>query len=180
MTCTLCKRDKPGDRYKKCSDCRATLAARMRTWIAAHPKARAASNVRAKAWIKEHPERTRVFVKKSTDKRKATDPAWWKAKKYREAFTRYGITAEQYESMLSSQGGCCAICKSDDPGGGKSRMAVDHDHVTGVVRQLLCQRCNIAVGMYEGKFGLRYIAYLMRHGSKVGRAARPQVVAQCA
>ena len=47
--------------------------------------------------------------------------------------------------MLERQGGTCAICERT-PGSGR-KFAVDHDHVTGNVRALLCGRCNVAIGM---------------------------------
>lgn len=51
----------------------------------------------------------------------------------------YGLTVEQYDDMLAAQGGVCAIC-SRPPG--KTRLHVDHDHKTGIVRGLLCFSCN--------------------------------------
>ena len=55
----------------------------------------------------------------------------------------YGLTVEQYGTILASQGGVCAICQ----GPGKDRhLAVDHCHQTGVVRGLLCRPCNTAIG----------------------------------
>jgi hypothetical protein len=55
----------------------------------------------------------------------------------------YGITLEQYNQLLASQGFCCAIClkPSDKEGRGYS-LAVDHDHHTGELRGLLCSHCN--------------------------------------
>ena len=50
----------------------------------------------------------------------------------------YGLTAEQYEALLAHQGGVCAICGGER----RYRLNVDHDHVTGRVRGLLCRRCN--------------------------------------
>jgi hypothetical protein len=58
---------------------------------------------------------------------------------------RYGMTVPEYEARLSEQGGRCACCGSEDPGGGSFR--VDHDHATGAVRGLLCNRCNSGIGM---------------------------------
>lgn len=55
----------------------------------------------------------------------------------------YGLTIEQYDALLASQGGLCAICKATP---GNKRLAVDHNHETGVVRGLLCDRCNPMIG----------------------------------
>ena len=51
----------------------------------------------------------------------------------------YGLTLEEYERLLALQGGRCAICECQPR---TRRLAVDHDHVTGEVRGLLCTRCN--------------------------------------
>jgi hypothetical protein len=53
---------------------------------------------------------------------------------------RYGITLEQYELMLASQSGACAICKSF------TELVIDHNHETNEVRGLLCRPCNFAIG----------------------------------
>ena len=58
----------------------------------------------------------------------------------------YGLEPGQYEAMLASQGGRCAICGNRPV---KRRLAVDHDHITNRVRGLLCMRCNRALGMWE-------------------------------
>lgn len=63
----------------------------------------------------------------------------------------YGITEEQYEEMLTEQGGCCALCgKPPKPGGKRNagRLHVDHDHATGRVRRLLCNNCNHGLGTF--------------------------------
>ena len=60
----------------------------------------------------------------------------------------YNISLEQYNDMFISQEGKCAICgrhQSDF----KRRLAVDHDHNTGKVRGLLCQRCNYGIGYFQ-------------------------------
>lgn len=51
----------------------------------------------------------------------------------------YGMTGEQYETLLAFQGGCCYICKNKPK---TKRFAVDHDHATGNVRGILCRSCN--------------------------------------
>ena len=57
----------------------------------------------------------------------------------------YKLTPEQYDKMLASQGGVCAACKRKCAA--KSRLGVDHDHATGIVRGLLCGKCNSALGL---------------------------------
>lgn len=54
---------------------------------------------------------------------------------------RYGITSEQYEELLEKQEGKCAICDRHESEF-KTRLAVDHNHVTGEIRGLLCNYCN--------------------------------------
>ena len=51
----------------------------------------------------------------------------------------YGITVEEYDIILVFQGGVCALCGAPPK---TMRLAVDHDHKTGIVRGLLCGLCN--------------------------------------
>jgi Recombination endonuclease VII len=72
----------------------------------------------------------------------------------------YGISLEEYDAMLDSQGGVCAICKKK-PDEGKA-LFVDHCHVTGRVRGLLCGKCNsvLAFGNDNPDILRAAIAYL--------------------
>jgi hypothetical protein len=60
---------------------------------------------------------------------------------------RHGITEADYDRMLARQGGRCAICGDMAPAG-RRRFSVDHDHRTGRRRGLLCDRCNLGVGLF--------------------------------
>lgn len=53
--------------------------------------------------------------------------------------------------MLASQRGACAICRTEQahPSKPQNRFNVDHDHNTGIVRGLLCNRCNLGIGHFE-------------------------------
>ena len=59
----------------------------------------------------------------------------------------YGITIEEYDVMLAQQDYKCAICNTDKPTGKWKVFAVDHCHVTGEVRGLLCNECNRGMGL---------------------------------
>jgi hypothetical protein len=62
---------------------------------------------------------------------------------------RYGVSKVDYDALLERQGGSCAICHTTDWGNGRSgRPNIDHDHVTGKVRGLLCWNCNVAIGHF--------------------------------
>jgi hypothetical protein len=63
---------------------------------------------------------------------------------------RYGITLEQYNALLAAQGGLCACCHSKDIGRKGSRagltLFVDHAHASGLIRGLVCHKCNVGIG----------------------------------
>ena len=54
-------------------------------------------------------------------------------------YAKYGITVREYNLLLEHNLGRCWICKGKS--GGKN-LAVDHNHRDGLVRGLLCKRCN--------------------------------------
>jgi|ERR1019366_396774 hypothetical protein len=61
---------------------------------------------------------------------------------------KYGITFDDYNAILAAQGGLCAICGTDKPGG-MGAFHVDHDHKTNELRGLLCNNCNIGLGYFH-------------------------------
>jgi len=61
---------------------------------------------------------------------------------------KYGITLDEWNVLLDSQNGTCAICKSKDPKDIRG-WHTDHCHSTGVVRGILCRDCNIGLGHYQ-------------------------------
>lgn len=56
---------------------------------------------------------------------------------------QYGLTESDYQALLESQDGVCAICGIAPT---SKCLAVDHDHSTGTVRGLLCGNCNRGIG----------------------------------
>ena len=78
----------------------------------------------------------------------------------------YGITIEDYDTILESQNGKCAICHG---GTSKRHFAVDHNHRNGNVRGLLCARCNTALARFMDRRVVvgRAYKYLGEDGSKI-------------
>ncbi len=90
----------------------------------------------------------------------------------------FGITREEYLGMLAAQDGLCAICEKPEKAtrsGATIELSVDHDHETGVVRQLLCSACNKAVGYFRDSPELmrRAALYIENHQSIDQRESPP-------
>ena len=58
---------------------------------------------------------------------------------------RYGISAAEVAAMVEAQGGLCAICRE------APAVHVDHDHVFGTVRGVLCFNCNGGLGQFRDR-----------------------------
>lgn len=77
----------------------------------------------------------------------------WKAKnpdkvKSAALMSDYGINLNQYNDMLKAQQDSCAICKQHKDSF-TNALHVDHNHITGKVRGLLCLSCNRALGLLK-------------------------------
>lgn len=81
----------------------------------------------------------------------------------RRRFRTYGITEAQYDAMFERQGYRCGICLTDTPG--RKGWAIDHCHDSGVVRGVLCSKCNSAIGLLQDDPAviMRAALYVERH-----------------
>lgn len=83
---------------------------------------------------------------------------------------QYDLTEAKLATMLASQAGKCAICEVLlIPGNrGTDALHIDHDHKTGVIRELLCHGCNTALGKFKDSEEVlrRAIEYLKKHKQK--------------
>lgn len=116
---------------------------RSRAWYLANKERHAA---KAKLWR----EANRDKVKKYQDEYHAARAASGERQKYDASYRlrKYGLTQEAFDALLLEQAGVCRICHADSPGA-KRGWNVDHDHVTGGVRGILCHRCNAALGLLD-------------------------------
>lgn len=72
-------------------------------------------------------------------KRTRSEGAW--EKRIRET---YDLSAEEYYEVLESQGGRCPLCERAT--GATKRLSIDHDHLDGRLRGVICARDNAILG----------------------------------
>lgn len=100
------------------------------------------SRIARQAWAEENPDKVRGY----------------------ERLRHYDLSPEDYEQMLAFQEGKCAICGATESGHRSPYLLVDHCHVTGNVRGLLCHLCNVGLGGFRDDPALllkatRYLGY---------------------
>ncbi len=131
-TCTKCLSERPlSDFYKKgrgneldsrCKDCSNKQSKKTR-----------ANN---ESYRKKHNSRKR--------------PEYTRKKRIKK---KYGLTLEQVAQLVKEQNNLCAICLKPETAktrSGKPKpLSIDHNHLTGKVRALLCHRCNAAIGLMD-------------------------------
>jgi Recombination endonuclease VII len=94
---------------------------------------------------------------------------------------RYGISRADYAALLARQGGVCAICGKPP----EKTLCVDHCHLTGRIRGLLCRKCNFGLGCYAEDqaamiAALAYLGHGAFDGGGSGSAAQRALLARAA
>ena len=126
-------------------------------------------------WRAANSERVRRAAKKwrKTNRKRvnATTRAWNKANQPRRRVIErrarlksvYGLSLAAYEALLLGQDHRCAACAADLSALPTKQRHVDHDHLTGAVRGILCHSCNTALGLMKDspKRLQQLISYLM-------------------
>lgn len=123
-----------------------------------YAKNRERINARRRAQYNTDPSKFKAsmarYYRNNKESRKAYVKAWYytnPSKAKAQNLRRYGLSVEQFNNLLEQQGYRCAICKQPNgKGTNKSRqLAVDHNHVTGKNRGLLCTNCNTSLGGFK-------------------------------
>jgi hypothetical protein len=124
---------------------------------------------RAKKWREDNPDRAASIKAKCV---KAKPDHYKKRWKNNHLKSQYGLTLEERDALFEEQGRVCAVCGSDEPGS-KHDWHVDHCHVTGAVRGILCHHCNTALGNFKDDPAILLAAvdYLRKHN---GNTESPQ------
>lgn len=119
---------------------------------------------------KQHIIDNRDTVNARVRSRRVNNPIPFLQAKYKCLF---GISYNQFQEMIEKQHNLCAICdrpeSTVDKRTGKIRkLAVDHNHITKKVRELLCGKCNQALGLLNEdlKVIINLIKYIQKHKEK--------------
>jgi hypothetical protein len=111
---------------------------------------------------------TKTYSKFSKDLRNA-DGKQGECKECK-ALHRKRLTQVDYDALLASQNGLCAICGIVPEVLGR-KFAVDHDHndATPTARGLLCSHCNMAIGLFgeNTELMVNAIGYLQSHSVQI-------------
>ena len=128
MRCWSCKTEQPVDNFHKGSD-----------------RCKPCAKIYAAKYRAANREKARASSKASYNKNK---DAHLKKVKERHFERKYGLTKFEYELLFVQQNHACAICGKLS-GEGFEKLVVDHDHVSGNVRGLLCRLCNTSLGGFR-------------------------------
>lgn len=90
--------------------------------------------------------RNRDRVNELERKRCRADPAIARNRALRH---RYGIDDQWVRAEIAKQGGRCRVCRTEFSKRHGQHPNVDHDHVTGKVRGVICGSCNTAAGLLK-------------------------------
>ena len=141
--------------------CRDEIRLKARTYCAAH---REEVRIKAKAWRAAHREEQKVYRTTHREEISIREKTWRAKNPGRTRASNmkklYGLTTIKFTALLESQRGTCASCKAAE--WGRRGPQIDHDHVTGKIRGILCRKCNTALGMIgdDLKIARLLVAYL--------------------
>lgn len=164
-TCTKCGQSKDLDDFynsKKSKDgkrteCKKCESESNKKWHLDNPDKH---RERSKKWNQQNPEKVKKSSKSRYQKEKINNPDRIKIRqdrwrngnpeKARESSYKhrlkkeYNLSLEEYRQINENQNGKCAIC-----GCNLENSHLDHDHVTGIVRGILCPPCNLGLGHFR-------------------------------
>jgi len=144
--CTRCETVKPLDQFRRGQGYKNGIRAECKACEAA----------RLARWRQKHPQQTREQYKRNNDSRRVRKIGYYDPDpqvrdlvklRVRNAYLirKYGITLDDELGMLEAQDYRCAACGDSIAEG----HHVDHCHIGGFVRALLCGRCNVVLGAAE-------------------------------
>lgn len=151
-TCVKCGKTKPltgfyqqaGMRDGYRNDCKACMKVLRQRW---YERNRDYAIQRSQLWRERNPEKFAEWKRRNREENRERISASNRRGHLRR---KYGLSVEEFEFLRLSQADMCAICGEPEPSG----LHIDHDHETGLIRGLLCGKCNKAIGLLKEDPGL--------------------------
>ena len=142
-TCIACKIEKPGSEFPVSLD-------------------------RSRDKQYQHGNCKKCEQEKSKERRHANLAVFKERRMKTDRLKKFGLLHEDYLKMAKEQNNLCAICDRPEINtfiGVVRCLSVDHDHVTGKVRGLLCFKCNVSIGKFDESIEIleKAITYLKKH-----------------
>ncbi len=166
------KRRRPHDRrYREAH--KDEIAARHRQRFAEDPEYRKRKSASDRRYRETHKDE----LNERRRQKRRTDPKFReREREYR--VRRYGMSLDDRHALSVRQGGVCAICRIKP----RRPLELDHCHSTGKVRGLLCNPCNIGLGLYHDDPDrlLTAVAYLLASRHDINPADLNVVAAEIA
>jgi hypothetical protein len=151
VICSKCKENKPESDFTidkrrasgKGSWCKTCFVQYRKEYHIEHSKE---LNAKSSQWAKNNPDKVRKNGLKYRSSHREEEKN--RALKY-----KYSLSSEDYENILEKQNGVCVVCGREetavDRNGNIKKLQVDHDHITGEIRGLLCSTCNRGIGYLQ-------------------------------
>lgn len=123
----------------------------------------------SRSWRDRNPEKAQILARRTSINRR---------------FKKHGLTQEQYISLLASQNNVCAACHETPVTSAVRNSAIafdnfviDHCHASGVVRGIVCNTCNVALGMIRDNpnTARKLAAYLEAFNSRLNCGSEVQI-----
>lgn len=136
IKCSKCKKIKHVSEFNKYADKTAPLTGwRYYAWC------KVCSNEQSRKYGTENREKRNARLKNW----RKNNPGAARENDVRKRYKKlYGLTKDQVDAMKENQKNKCFLCGREPP-----RLVIDHNHDTGEVRKLLCDRCNSLIGWIE-------------------------------
>jgi len=93
--------------------------------------------------LTQMPDTTEFFYPLPNGEHRAWCKRCFRERALSQRYSKYGLSAAEYNAMVITQDGRCAIC------GAVGELSIDHCHTAGNVRGLLCGTCNTGLGMFK-------------------------------
>lgn len=135
---------------------------------------RSCSTQRTKKWRSENKDKEKAIQKRNYQKNGKRYKKNFYENTIKKNWIAYSHKRKQIENrrnsaknelaskLLEIQNNCCAICLNNFDVVG--RYDIDHSHQTGMIRGLLCRKCNSGLHYFEDKeFILKAAKYIQEH-----------------